>query len=393
MDNKPTISIIVPVYNTEKYLRRCLDSIVAQTFKDYECIIVDDGSTDDSAAICDEYEKKDSRFKVLHKKNEGVSTARNVGIEYAEGEFITFVDSDDYLSSVYLRDLYDNKEYNYVVGSFQTFPAPSTVIAGNESYESKDFAHFLRLCNLCNGYPWGKLFKTSIINKYKIRFNRNLTVYEDYLFCLDYIKHIDSVIQIPNANYYYYSPASKIIPLKFPLNKETVLYLYGEVREHMVFLSEKWNVNLPTITFDFILHYYKEILDNGNDDEQYAIYKDIYPFPSRGKFYKDSNISPIPFAFHQLINECSYANYSNFKMHLKVFQALYAHGLSSINLGKQGKLFEIFLRLRLYWLWPILKLFLHIYYMVRVKLSKTENIVYLSDMTETDPSGLGGVGR
>jgi glycosyltransferase involved in cell wall biosynthesis len=125
MDNKPTISIIVPVYNTEKYLRRCLDSIVAQTFKDYECIIVDDGSTDGSAAICDEYEKKDSRFKVLHKENEGVSAARNVGIEYAEGEFITFVDSDDYLSSVYLRDLYDNKEYDYVVGSFQTFPALS----------------------------------------------------------------------------------------------------------------------------------------------------------------------------------------------------------------------------------------------------------------------------
>lgn len=83
MDNKPTISIIVPVYNTEKYLRRCLDSIVVQTHRDWECIIVDDGSTDGSASICDRYASKDNRFKVIHKKNEGVSTARNVGIEHA----------------------------------------------------------------------------------------------------------------------------------------------------------------------------------------------------------------------------------------------------------------------------------------------------------------------
>ena len=93
----PKVSIIVPVYNTEKYLRRCLDSIAAQTFADWECICVDDGSPDASGAICDEYAAKDSRFVVIHQKNGGVSRARNAGLDAARGEWIAFVDSDDWV--------------------------------------------------------------------------------------------------------------------------------------------------------------------------------------------------------------------------------------------------------------------------------------------------------
>lgn len=387
------LSIIIPVYNTSKFLRRCLDSIVVQTYRDFECIIVDDGSTDRSGIICDEYAAKDSRFKVIHTKNKGVSSARNIGIEQSKGDFITFVDSDDYLSRAYLQDLYDYKEYDYVVGSYRTFPAPSTVIVGNEAYKSKNFAHFLRLCNLRNGYPWGKLFKASIIKEYKIRFNHNLAVYEDLLFCLDYINHVESAVKISNANYFYYSPASKIIPLKFPLSKKEVLYLYEEVRKHMAFLSKKWEVDLPTIIFDFIIHSYKDILDRGNDDEQFAIYKDIYPFPSKDNFYKASSISPILFTFHQLTNECSFTNYSNFKAHFKAFKTLYAHWLRDIDLGKQDKLFVILLRLRLYWMWPLLKMLLHIYYKIRIKLSKASNIVYMSDITGKESLGSCGGGN
>lgn len=100
----PTISIIIPIYNTEKYLRRCLDSIVAQTYKDFECIIVDDGSTDGSGKICDEYVAKDNRFKVFHKKNGGVSSARNLGLDNAKGEYIAFCDADDYVKENWLSE-------------------------------------------------------------------------------------------------------------------------------------------------------------------------------------------------------------------------------------------------------------------------------------------------
>ena len=115
---QPAISIIVPVYNAEKYLRRCIDSILSQSFTDFELILIDDGSTDLSPQICDEYASRDNRIKLIYKKNAGVSAARNDGLDIAQGEFITFVDSDDWVDERYLECLYKNKKYNYVIGTF-----------------------------------------------------------------------------------------------------------------------------------------------------------------------------------------------------------------------------------------------------------------------------------
>ena len=98
----PTISVIVPVYNAEKTLRRCVDSILAQTFEDFELILINDGSKDQSGDICDEYAAKDSRVKTIHKTNGGVSSARNAGLRIAQGEYIAFIDSDDYIDNDYL---------------------------------------------------------------------------------------------------------------------------------------------------------------------------------------------------------------------------------------------------------------------------------------------------
>ena len=103
---KPIISIIVPVYNVEKYLRRCLDSIVMQTFTDWECICVDDGSPDNSGKILDEYAVKDERFVIIHKENGGVSSARNTGLDIARGEYVTFCDSDDLVEADWLLAQY-----------------------------------------------------------------------------------------------------------------------------------------------------------------------------------------------------------------------------------------------------------------------------------------------
>ena len=100
------ISVIVPVCNVEKYIRRCLDSIQSQTFTDWECICIDDGSPDNSGKICDEYAEKNTRFVVLHKENGGVSSARNAGLDVAKGEYVTFCDSDDYVESNWLFEQY-----------------------------------------------------------------------------------------------------------------------------------------------------------------------------------------------------------------------------------------------------------------------------------------------
>lgn len=100
------ITIIIPVYNVEKYLRECIDSVIAQTYKNLEIILVDDGSIDKSGEICDEYSKKDSRIRVIHKKNGGLSDARNVALDIAKGEYIGFIDSDDYIEKDMFETLY-----------------------------------------------------------------------------------------------------------------------------------------------------------------------------------------------------------------------------------------------------------------------------------------------
>ena len=136
----PKISIIVPVYQVEKYLRRCLDSIVAQTFTDWECILVDDGSPDNSGKICDEYAEIDNRFRVFHQENAGVSAARNKGLDVAKGEWITFVDSNDYIEEDYLQSFNPDELENgslYVHSNYyreEKYQTKVFGIAENEQY-------------------------------------------------------------------------------------------------------------------------------------------------------------------------------------------------------------------------------------------------------------------
>lgn len=113
------VSCIIPVYNTEKYLPRCIESVLAQTFVDWEMLLIDDGSTDASGSICDEYAAKDERIRVFHKENGGISSARNVGLNYAQGEWIFFVDSDDSLPKTSLESLLSrSSDANIIVGGF-----------------------------------------------------------------------------------------------------------------------------------------------------------------------------------------------------------------------------------------------------------------------------------
>lgn len=140
--NIPLISVIVPVYNVEQYLSKCVDSILGQTYTNLEVILVDDGSPDNCGRICDEYAAKDNRVKVIHKENGGLSDARNAAIEVAQGEFITFVDSDDFVSSDYVETLYELAEKH---NSQMAVAWPETFQEGNEptrrqhNYLEKEF--------------------------------------------------------------------------------------------------------------------------------------------------------------------------------------------------------------------------------------------------------------
>lgn len=210
------ISIIVPVYNTEKYLHKCIDSILNQTFEDFELILVDDGSTDSSGAICDEYAKKDERIVVIHKENGGVSKARNVALDTAKGEYIGFVDSDDTINERMLEVLYNNLiesnaqvsvcGFDYVVegrqSSFKKHKNKKRVFKSKKAIKivmrGKPFAG-----HLCN-----KLFKADLFEK--VRLNEKIYIYEDMLAVVELLARADSVVydSTPLYNYFLHSASA-----------------------------------------------------------------------------------------------------------------------------------------------------------------------------------------
>ena len=210
----PKISVIVPVYNVEQYLPRCIDSILAQTFTDFELLLIDDGSTDNSSAICDEYARRDSRVSVFHKKNGGVSSARNVGICEAKGEFACFVDSDDWLEPDCYSSLLGDEsiaDLTYFGCCWQFSDGSSTSYRPSPFYASERKALEEQLAYLKNnqqgfeylGFTWNKLFRKSIIDSFQVRFAQGLTLREDELFTLSYATHAASLRVKPEVLYNY----------------------------------------------------------------------------------------------------------------------------------------------------------------------------------------------
>ena len=208
--NSIKISVIVPVYNSEKYLSECIRSILNQSLTDFELLLVNDGSLDESGNICNEYSKKDSRIRVFHKKNGGVSKARNFGLENARGEWVTFCDSDDLVEKGWLEDFAKHTQnFDLVTQGFysETYPLctngilsiPSRVVKRGEI--TKYLYDMIKISLL--GFLWCKSFKMSIINKYSLRFDEDLTWKEDEEFILRYCLYIDSVYHSYQANYHY----------------------------------------------------------------------------------------------------------------------------------------------------------------------------------------------
>ena len=209
---QPKISIIVPVYNSEKYLCACIDSILSQSFRDFELILVDDGSRDSSPRICDDYAQKDGRVKVIHKANGGVSAARNDGLDIAKGEYVTFIDSDDWVEREYLETLSNYRDYDIVFFSHRMIYEDG--YTSEFKFEEKEgdkqniwgiVASLRKNAAGSNfyGYTWNKMFCRDIIEKYKIRFTEGLRISEDEVYTLDYCTHAKSIKVLPLCLYNY----------------------------------------------------------------------------------------------------------------------------------------------------------------------------------------------
>lgn len=201
------ISVIIPVYNSEKFIEKCINSILSQSFTDFEIIAVDDGSTDSSPDILNAVSKTDSRLKVYSKANGGVSSARNYGIEMAQGEYISFVDSDDELPRDALKILYENTDdsIDLISGSYHLTGAFRHDII----HTAQRFTNAERLTRFeeqdhTNWGPCGKLYRKSIVDRYNIRFREDISYSEDHIFNLNYTKNIkNDMLVISDVVYSY----------------------------------------------------------------------------------------------------------------------------------------------------------------------------------------------
>lgn len=189
------ISIIVAAYNTDKFLPKCVESILSQSFTDFELLLIDDGSTDKSGELCEAFSKKDSRVRVFHKENGGASSARNVGIEHSQGKWICFVDSDDYLpcdALVKYQSLISD-DIDLVMTKYRIIDSDTGLEREYTKYEERrrfSQEEFLAIMYDTgadyHGYICSKLFRHSIISKHKIRFNENIFFNEDRLFIVQF---------------------------------------------------------------------------------------------------------------------------------------------------------------------------------------------------------------
>lgn len=239
MQSEIKISVIVPVYKVEKYLPDCLDSLLAQSFNELEIILIDDGSPDKCGEICDAYAQKDSRIKVIHKSNAGVSNARNMGIELAQGKYISFIDSDDFIHPLFYQTLYEN---------LLNFQADTSAICLQEVEENAKTPKYVNpqvskkfkmdglgaldciqdFSRPWVGYPFNKLYSLDIIRKNNLCFDENFILCEDFLFNCQYLLFSKTLVLDENKFYFYrirpYSAVRNTMQSEKPLRSKMQVF-------------------------------------------------------------------------------------------------------------------------------------------------------------------------
>ncbi len=209
MKAEPLVTIIMPIYNVAPYLEKCIESVVNQTYTNFECFLIDDGSKDASPMIIDRFAEKDSRLIPIHQKNSGVDAARNVGLEKGKGKYVAFIDSDDWYDINYLTKLVANAEKNeceLVVCNFELVGVdnpPKVKNIGEGIFNKEQSMKHLLGYNTFNGYVWNKLFLMDIIRKNHLRFQDGYWACDDVLYAGDYIYYCDRIKVIKDKLYFY----------------------------------------------------------------------------------------------------------------------------------------------------------------------------------------------
>ena len=338
----PKISIIVPVYNVEPYIHRCVDSILKQTFIDFELILVDDGSPDNCGAICDDYASKDSRIVVIHKENGGVSSARNAGLDLAKGEFVTFCDSDDYLENSWLEMLYNELQKchaDVVNATFKLVDGNGLIIRKVEHeynyYDIREFSdktEFL-IEKILGGKAnlgwevWTRLFKSSIIRANNIHFCETCENFaEDLGFVLEYMLYCENAKSINVDGYCYFQRDGSMMHNSVSTVKlnsvNEISFQFGK-RYKDYFRNTQFKKYIPIIHFIIMNNQYQKIFFNGAYSD---LFKEIEKIKNKKWYFKQTfllffrykQLSKIWGAYYAkriilFSNYCLHRNWSRFK--------------------------------------------------------------------------------
>lgn len=248
-------SVIIPVYNVETYLEQCLESIIMQEYSNYEIILINDGSNDDSETICQEYSKRYDFIRFFSKQNEGVSSSRNLGIEMAQGKYLIFVDADDFIE----KDFFEIVEKNIgncdllIYGYYKAYINKKEILKPDANWSKKQIILNIYNDERVSGYLWNKIFKHDIIKKYNIRFSKEIDYSEDLLFVSNYIKYIQS-FYILEESIYNYRMRSNSVTIDF-YNKKNISSLESLDRIILNNKDDKYIYN--SLVYKYLKNYYR----------------------------------------------------------------------------------------------------------------------------------------
>lgn len=319
---QPKISVIVPVYKAEKYLHRCVDSILSQTFTDFELILVNDGSPDNCGAICDEYAQKDNRVRVFHKKNGGVSSARNLGLNNAQGEWVTFVDSDDWLKPECLEKLTAKLDADMIKCGVEASDKSFHWIIENCRYDVKQFMEEYSTKAIART-SCVTLFKNELIQKFKIRFDERIRFGEDMIFNLLYLSYSRNVRLVNHIGYVYFSEPETLHYIKYNMSFDEIETSLKTVWNLRIKIKNSTGANL-NLYHDFYL-YFSMIPVTRLKDEKYRsdyfdLCKKFIPSLDITGFYNSPYFSPIIRGISELKSIYERNLYANGK---ELYKALY----------------------------------------------------------------------
>lgn len=274
------LTVIIPVYNAEKYIGKCIDSILSQSYQLYEVLLIDDGSTDNSLSICQEYEKKDKRIKVFHQKNEGPSSARNYGLRLAQGTYLTFIDADDYIMPTMFSELIrimDDTSCDLVISPFtveyvyfknKKFLRPNLHFDGllRNSKEDADKIFSLFEATIINS-PCARIYKTEIIKTNHIFMPHGVNYMEDLIFNIDYLKCCESFYFF-NKSFYFYtkkkfgsitsSYTDKLFQSINSAHDKALEYLQGNLEIKGQLERRAHYILIPNVLTSFLNLFYKD---------------------------------------------------------------------------------------------------------------------------------------